>query len=215
MNEVFTYFEDFGTESSTKHKKIVELYVQNWQAMGYKVEVLGLKDAIRHPDYSSYKRTVGKFPTVNGRSYELACFMRWLALDQVSGRFMTDYDVFNIDFDSETFIRLVSNYAFSSIRVLNLDAGRVPCAVYVADELASHKLLSILKSKRMARLAETTIDGKRHVSDMHMFANLEIGDMEPICHLATEGFPLRHFSSDSTGGLDFKISAIREALKLN
>ena len=107
---------------------------------------------------------------------------------------------------------MVSNHVYGDLKILNLDAGRVPCAVHVAEQDASNQLLLILGSKEQAKKAETRIQGLRHVSDMHMFANLEIGDVVPVCHLAEMEFPLRHFSSDSTGGLVKKIAKMKEVL---
>ena len=212
MVEVFTYFDDFGTDSSKLHRKVLDLYIKNWSNQGFKVNVLSEREAKKHPDYRSYKRIVSHYPTVNGRQYEVACFLRWMALATVRGNLMTDYDVLNVDFDVWRYSDLVHNRNYDGIEILNFDVGRVPCAIHIANSNASEELLKILGSREMANRSETTIDGRTHVSDMHMFSALAIGDLEPVCHLADMNFPLRHFSSDSSGGLLGKIEKMQKLL---
>jgi hypothetical protein len=63
----------------------------------------------------------------------------------------------------------------------------------------------------VAKTAQAIYDGKPHVSDMHMFQGLRIGDSIPVCHLAEMNFPLKHFSTNSSGGLEAKLNTMRSA----
>lgn len=214
MEKVFTYFQDFGSNNSNLHLELLDIFVKNWQEFGFQVEVLSEIDAKKSPIYKTFKKIVSRYPTVNSREYEKACFLRWLALAQVGGSFQTDYDVLNFGFHAEDYRRIISDHAWiGKDRIINFDVGRVPCAVHVEGALEPKGLIAILSNKTLAKKAETKINGLRHVSDMHMFANLKIGDSIEICHLAEHSFPLRHYSSDSTGGgMESKLKIVKSHL---
>jgi hypothetical protein len=135
-----------------------------------------------------------------------------MALASVKGNFMTDYDVINIGFPPESYKKLILNRTYTGIAIVNMDVGRVPCAVHVDNLNANEQLLQLLGSKMLSKSVEVEINGKSHVSDMHMFAGLRIGTKVEVCHLAEFAYPLRHFSSDSSGGLTEKIEKIRNLL---
>jgi len=59
--------------------------------------VVSQKDAERHPRYDEMVRRFSEYPTVNPPGYELACYLRYLAMAVVGGGFMTDYDVINVN----------------------------------------------------------------------------------------------------------------------
>ena len=181
----------------------------NWTSQGYVVEVLSESDAKKHPDYRKFKRRVSRYPTTNAREYETACFLRWLALNVAKGQLQSDYDVLNISFDSDTYTKTIKDHKYFGLKIVNFDAHLVPCAVHIEDAIASDALINILMSKNLAKTAQSTINGKPHVSDMHMFQGLRIGDSIPVCHLAEMNFPLKHFSTHSSGGLEAKLNTMR------
>lgn len=208
---MWTYFQDFGTPSSALHAEILKVFTKNWASQGYMVEVLSESDAKKHPDYRKFKRRVSRYPTTNSREYETACFLRWLALNVAKGQLQSDYDVLNISFDSDAYSKTIKDHKYFDLRIVNFDAHLVPCAVHIEDAIASDALINILMSKNLAKTAQSTINGKPHISDMHMFQGLRIGDSIPVCHLAEMNFPLKHFSTNSTGGLEAKLNTMRSA----
>lgn len=167
-------------------------------------------DAKKHPDYKAFIKKISLYPTVNNKEYEMACYSRWLALAACQGKFMTDFDVLNSSLDPSWYDGIILNHEFKKLEILNFDVARVPCAVYIANERASSNLIRILQSGWKSKRSQILVNNKKHVSDMSMFWKLKIGDSIPICHLSKHGFPLRHFSSDSTGGISGKLASMRE-----
>jgi len=207
---VWTYFQDFRTPSSAIHAQVLEIFIKNWTAQGFVVEVLSEVDARKHSNYRKFKRTVSRYPTTNSPEYELACFLRWMAHNVAKGHLHVDYDVLNYSFNSDMYFQTLNNHEYSGLRILNLDADLVPCAIYIDEATSSNSLIGILMSKKLAKSAEVIKGGRRHVSDMHMFQKLKIGDSKPVCHLEKMKYPLRHFSTSSMGGLEEKILAMKE-----
>ena len=207
---MWTYFQDFRTPSSAIHAQVLEIFIKNWTAQGFVVEVLSEVDARKHSNYRKFKRTVSRYPTTNSPEYELACFLRWMALNVAKGLLQADYDVLNYSFDPEVYLHAVHNYKYSGIELLNFDAHLVPCVIHMGNQNASDSLINILGSKKLAKIARTAYNGQHHVSDMHMFQNLKIGESMPVCHLAKMKYPLQHFSTSSMGGLEAKLMAMQE-----
>ncbi len=54
-------------------------------SVGWYPQILAERDARKHPQFDKYKSRFEKFPTVNPQHYEIACYLRWLALSQVGG----------------------------------------------------------------------------------------------------------------------------------
>jgi hypothetical protein len=90
---VYTYFEDQGMGD----EPALEVWRDVWAKAGWDPVVLSQKDAERHPRYDEMVRRFSEYPTVNAPGYELACYLRYLAMAVVGGGFMTDYDVINVN----------------------------------------------------------------------------------------------------------------------
>ena len=90
---VYTYFEDQGMGD----EPALEVWRDVWAKAGWDPVVLSQKDAERHPRYDEMVRRFSEYPTVNVPGYELACYLRYLAMAVVGGGFMTDYDVINVN----------------------------------------------------------------------------------------------------------------------
>ncbi len=90
---VYTYFEDQGMGQAPT----VEAWAEIWQAAGWKPVVVSEKHAALHPEYAQMRDRFASYPTVNPGGYELACYLRYLALAAVGGGYMTDYDTINVN----------------------------------------------------------------------------------------------------------------------
>lgn len=90
---VYTYFEDQGIG----HEATVDAWKNIWRAAGWKPVVLSEDHARAHPDYEPMKARFSSFPTTNPEGYEVACYLRYLAMAVVGGGFMSDYDVANVN----------------------------------------------------------------------------------------------------------------------
>ena len=76
---VYTYFEDQGMGAGPA----VETWKQIWQSAGWKPVVLSEKHAALHPDYQEMKDKFMTYPLGTNSGYELACYLRYLALASV------------------------------------------------------------------------------------------------------------------------------------
>jgi hypothetical protein len=101
--KIFTYYIDIGR----KHElELLEVWAKSWSAKGFDPVILGRDDAKK---YKFYQESVGKLNLSNLKimghklnDYDLACYERWMAyaaLDLDDFFYVSDYDVFNNDFD--------------------------------------------------------------------------------------------------------------------
>jgi len=95
---VHTYFDENvlirdGEESIAGQRATLQAWVTAWAAAGWQPRVLDESAAKNHPDFYTLRAKFQKLPTVNSKEYELACFLRHVALAAVGGGWMSDYDV--------------------------------------------------------------------------------------------------------------------------
>ena len=113
---------------------VLERWVNSWAKAGYDPVVLNRSHAEQHPRYSELLQVFKAYPTINPAEYELACYLRWLALDAVGGGLMSDYDVMNVSlFPAD----------IAKTDVLFYERRRVPCLVQTS-EAGSKKLVEHL-----------------------------------------------------------------------
>lgn len=110
MYLISTYFEPVPEINIEESTRLLLLWRENWESQGYRTQVLNEHIARKHPLFDEYNERIKRFPSINPDGYDRACWMRWLAMVQVQGGFMTDYDLFAynpdwkdlpIDFDNE------------------------------------------------------------------------------------------------------------------
>ena len=89
---VFTFFDRTELDGAEQQAQIA-LWKAAWKSRGWNPVVLGPLDVMKHPKYEAFRAAVSAFPTVNPKTYELVCYLRWLALGYVGGGLMVDYDV--------------------------------------------------------------------------------------------------------------------------
>jgi hypothetical protein len=90
---VYTYFEDQGMGDGPA----VDVWREVWSKAGWDPKVLTQNDAAKHPRYNEMVDRFMTYPTSNPAGYELACYLRYLAMAEAGGGFMTDYDVVNVN----------------------------------------------------------------------------------------------------------------------
>lgn len=89
---IFTYFEPALQEYENELQLLVK-WIQRWEAKGYRCVVLNESHARTNPRFEAYASKVANFWSQNPILYERACWYRWVALEQVGGGAMADYDV--------------------------------------------------------------------------------------------------------------------------
>jgi hypothetical protein len=125
---VHTYFQPVPQLPSAD--KLIALWKWHWTEHGFEPVVLSEKDAKDHPGYDHFVERIRRFPTFNPKAYEMACFLRHLAMANVTGerpQLLVDYDVLpnpkviTIAFPKQ------SGFVF-------LEPTRVPCAIMATAE---------------------------------------------------------------------------------
>lgn len=182
--------------------RLLDAWGESWQRNGWEPCLLTQRHAEQHPRFDEIFEAVHKLPTVNGREYEDACYLRWLALQQVGGGLMVDYDVGNRGFRPE--------HLHTPAALVHLHVDRVPCAVW-ANKTGLRTVLEWFKNP----CPPWTVNGQPHLSDMHIFAKMSSGfPIDPVCcefnDLRTKGLPLVHFSSDTTRAVGMDKAAVMQ-----
>lgn len=95
---MFTYFSPVVGIDSGDAVKLLDLWSQRWTAQGWSTVVLNEDDARAHPMFAIFDAAISALPSINPPGYDRACFLRWLAMAQAGGGFMSDYDVMPIGF---------------------------------------------------------------------------------------------------------------------
>lgn len=163
MHTVYTYYEpidviDNNEGSQYLQNDLIDICRESWQLNGWELKVLSYNDAKQHPFYTEYSSTINKLPSFNPAAYEYHCFMRWLAMSQVGGGLMIDYDVMNLS--------LKSNDLFLQHDTLSIFQKHVPCVVYGTASQYLETCQAFCKPVDF----EYLIEGRPHISDMIMIA---------------------------------------------
>lgn len=150
---VYTYFQPLPAIEFLEETKLHSYWRKSWSDSEFTPITLTHQIAESHPKFAQYDALVRSFPSINPAGYDLACWHRWLALAQVGGGLMTDYDVICRGF-SEEFLQFPNP-------VTILDRGGVPCAVHATAEGAQQIVDDVLSFRHKH-------DGQ-HYSDMYFF----------------------------------------------
>lgn len=147
MAKVFTYYQPVPGMMPTD--KLLNLWASSWADKGWETFILSEAHAKDHPGYKAYSDRISRYPTVNNPAYERACYMRHLAMANIGGGLLVDYDVIlrgKLDFEAP----------FPGEPVI-CEPTLVPCMV-LADQDGFGDICDIIHSYNPA--------GQKHVSDM-------------------------------------------------
>lgn len=153
--------------------RLLDLWRWSWESKGWGTRVLNESDAKDHPGYNAFSGRINFYPTINNSGYERACYMRHLAMANIGGGLMVDYDVL-----------LRGHLPFSSPfpgEPVICEPTLVPCMV-LADDEGFGDICDILFAYQPR--------GQKHVSDMTILRKSSI-HVHPGCveHL-TSGRPI-------------------------
>ena len=162
--KVYTYYEyvdeiDNCKSRAYKQNNLISICKQSWVLHGWDFIILSHQDAKNHPFYEEYNSIVKIFPSVNPGQYDYHCYIRWLAMAQVGGGLMIDYDVVNYDLTPENSLKI-----FNHTDKIAIYQGHVPCVVNGTQD----QYLSICKKFTEIEI-EKFLDNSReekHISDM-------------------------------------------------
>lgn len=149
-----------------------QAWARNWQRLGWQTRQLGLREAAGHPRYERFVMRAQTWPTINPPAYELACWIRWLAVDQwfqetgEASAVCCDYDVFNASARPD----VLDCLATRQTGLVSLDGGHsYVAAVWVTRDFA--RIIPALLEDLAMQLCVGHED-RRHISDMMVFAHL-------------------------------------------
>lgn len=164
---LYTYYEPIPHIEKTRQysqTELISICRASWHRFGWQLKILGEKEASSHPYYNEYKSIVSELPSVNKGQYDYHCFMRWLAMAQVGGGIMIDYDIMNLG---------VTDVDFFDHTGLTIYQGHVPCVVSGSsdDYFNTAMKFGVFKNDMLCR---QLIGDTYHASDMVMLASQKI-----------------------------------------
>lgn len=215
MNIVNTFYHP--VPQLGKADALIGLWKYTWEKRGWQTRVLGLSNAQANPRYAAFKDSVtSKTKSINPGDYDLMCWLRWLAFEQVGGGLMTDYDVINRSLThdmvqaGEPTVLEGSAYprseSYSGCCVYEI--SKVPCCVSADRDGAARIVSGIIDMPKN--------DGA-HYSDMYWF-NAQPFPSKPLCvEFHTQGWetaPAVHFANFACGRYrsENKVNLNREQL---
>lgn len=158
---VHTYCSWFSDPTyRAEQEAVVKLWEKNWRDAGWDTRILTEDDAKRHPDYEKFRNAFEALPTVNPKHYEMAAWMRHVAMACVGG-LLVDYDTLNkschsgFDRPEERFPQVLS------------DKNPVPFAITGTKEQFQNAIEAFLTCQPV------TEKGALHLSDMHCVQQLK------------------------------------------
>ena len=154
---IYTYYQSLHPHEQSENMWLLDIWKKSWSCHGWNPVVLTLDDAKSHPLYESFYKECYKFPTVNSKEYEMACYVRWLAMTSRTG-WMTDYDVINYGFEPV-------NY---NDDVVSLTGAMGGSTIYAPQTYYEHIVNVIMSYKFNENVNVITLCDKQHihVSDM-------------------------------------------------
>lgn len=98
---IVTYYEPLGARGNPDDMEVLRLFLTVWgKMMGHAVCKLSRASVGGHPKSEKFFKHVSELETVNERSFENACYYRWLAVAHFTATLpeesfiFADYDVF-------------------------------------------------------------------------------------------------------------------------
>lgn len=194
--KVYTYFAPVESQEGQKEqRKLIELWEQSWQAHGWFTHVLTEEDARKHWGFERYYSVFSNFPTVNPQGYDLACWLRWVAMATLEvGGIITDYDVINFGLAAMQLVRTFVPVKFPTILC---DNNPVPCAVSGHPEQYAEAIEAFLDCKPGIE------NGQPHLSDMLAVQQFGFPAVDICKEYRAEGWRqarLIHFSHAACAG---------------
>ena len=213
MKTVYTYYEPIDEQRIETAPTMLEHWRRSWASQGWNPVVLNESHAKTHPLYESYLRRTSELPTVNPPVYERSCYLRWLAVAQVGGGFMSDYDVVNYNWPARDIAGHMILYEVHP--QLELATPSV-----VGGSQAGFQNVCTAMCSVSADQAQTLINDKVHVSDMlilqYFAATGLYAATRTVRQYGEEGWeyaPLVHYSYNSTESTD-RVTCMKTARSL-
>lgn len=153
-----TFFQSL--EEGASADPLLDLWRNEWESIGFETRVLTMQDVESNPAYPAMKASAeAYFEGKDAGYYNMLCLYRYLAMANVGGGYMSDYDTFPLNFPIEKYSGLVNDGKFTSFQ------GHVPSLI--SASASEWQRIAELFIKQMP---VSTADWK---SDMYLL--LEVG----------------------------------------
>lgn len=137
---------------------MIQKWTAEWLNAGFIPKVIGVSEAMTHPHFEKFEAYFKSLPTINPPAYELACWRRWIAMVQVGGGLMTDYDVLPYSLN----LGMVPEYKTDSLPLIMADNNPCPCAVIGTANQFNNALKWFMANSDKCIKTE---NGRPHASD--------------------------------------------------
>lgn len=113
--KVYTYHQPlpnsrYGHDSENE---LIQLWSESWSKRGWDPVVLDERTAYNNIHFPAWSKIFQDMPRIDREiQWQLSCLYRWIALEEVGGGLMVDYDVINYSFSPEAILGLDLNDMF-------------------------------------------------------------------------------------------------------
>ena len=162
---VYTYFQSLSSKTDAKKKEMdatLEIWKNAWSSFGWTARIISEDDAKKHPSYHQLRERYATYPTRGNPEYEIACFLRYLAMAAVGGGWMTDFDVLPINLPACT--EPCHNGSFT------IYERHVP-AIVSGNESEYTRVATLMGNIDWESITSLNVEGGPHVSDMLCLAH--------------------------------------------
>ena len=174
---VFTYYTPVRKFSEQDQQQEIAVWRASWAKHGWAPTVLDRTHVERAPNWEELTALVARLPTVNPPGYDLNCYLRWLALSNVGGGLLVDYDVVNLGYTPAQFSPAAELVCFCPDRVPAMVWATATAARSAFDSCATY----VVGPHDLSHKADRRGRRHPHVSDMTIWQNLALGTEAPCC----------------------------------
>lgn len=162
--KLFTYHANVPGINLENEFKLILLWIEHHRKLGYEPVVLNEYIAKKEPRFEVFNEVIRVLPNINPPEYERACYLRWLAMAQIGGGIMMDYDCFI--YDPKPIKKVPAVAALKSPicyqqYVPSLFSGNQNQFNHIVDIMIKYEVTE----------KDNVMNGRAHVSDMYMIEN--------------------------------------------
>ena len=154
---VYAFYDPIG-EQTKEYTDLISLWERSWRYYGWNPIILTLKDAQKHERYNELHEKAKAWPTINGKQFEIYCFLRWLAIANIGGWY-TDVDMMNYGF---------MPYDYGEGSVTTQQHSIAPATVYLTKKKYNDLIIDSLMNYEITELDFMKSVNQYHVSDLNI-----------------------------------------------
>jgi hypothetical protein len=104
--KVYTFYSAVEGKPQKDELALIEMWKRSWRSNGWDPVVLGYESLEFDPELEEMAARLKKLPSINKHNLDYWCYLRWVAVAQQGGGFMSDYDVINYSFEPREAVEL-------------------------------------------------------------------------------------------------------------